>query len=635
MSSLNLAVKNNGVPIPAFKERGMSDLMPGSVSDVPVFALPGVESSELYESYMSEIQNVAYAQMESVIAYAKGPRVILKKVEVPFYLERPVASFIISASQEQKDALAAMGLNEEVGRSGVWLGSPDAAALPSIFGMGPVDGRIHPGTCTADAYLAYIYGLKAMALFSFASRAIVAGQYNLRMSGSYNTEMGKDKQFGLVRGDGSTVQVDMTHLKNSGFQVGVAGKALKGYINLDMTKKISPIIYSFDNLPNARGLFFPYFSGMVLPDKSILVEVFESTFLQCLSDKPESIQKIWGSLRPGFRNLALFKAGQALSHAFMGIKLAKMARAELAWVVTNHVYNGFVLHGDFSIGLYGSLYNTVEPEALKDSIRALNKHPKALGEILAIINGVCREDGTSVYAYSMNDVNTSRKLANVLMAIDYTLFVSTSWRDDLGELLGKLEFGDEFEVPTPKSIMAFLDYLAHGNRSVLNDYPFLITNRILVEKDRVAYGLAMFGSRVPSLNYGEKKNGKTITIPKANGQDPNLVQDAAGKTALPYLPFKFATYGQAVGDWRRLLNDGSFTIPNATKKGGSTFTDNRHVNVSVSGTNFLPAYQLLKIAVDGHRGTQGGGSKKRKLDGEEKGQVKKQRSEVIGMALEI
>lgn len=636
MAPIIIAAKNNGVPIPAFRERGVQDLMPAPVSECPILAMPGDKTSQIYESQLSEIAQIGRVQLDSVISFKSGPTGIMKRIKVPFYFDRPNASFIIDASTEQRNTLAGMGLTEEPGRKNVFVGSPDAEHLPLIFAMGPADGRIHPGTCTADAYYAYISGLRAMALFSAATRQIVPGFANMRIETAYVCpHIGKDADFTFIHGDGKLGKVDMTFLGDPiSFQRAVAGQFMKGYVNWDQSKTITPVVYDSTSAPVDKGIFFPYFPGMVLPDKNTLVDTFESIFISCLSDKAEVRLKLWSSLRPGFKNLALFRAGQAMSHAFIGMKLAKAARGCLAFVVSNSQYQGFVIHGDFQIGLYGSIFSPEPAADLRISLESLNKHSKALGEIVGILTSVCREDGTRLYDIAFDDVNTSRKLANVLYNIDYNMFISTSWRDDLKALFAKLEFGDHFPVPTPATVTVFLDFVANGNLNTLRDYPFLITDRILVEKDRVSFGLAMFGTKVPSLNYGEKK-GKSFTIPSANVNDPNLVEDAQGKRALAYLPFKFQSYSAAVSEWRSFINSGSFTIPQPTKKGGSQFTDTKHVNLQISGVNFLPAYGLLKIIVDANRGGAGGSGKKRKADGQEKGSSKKARADTMSMAADI
>lgn len=632
MAPILIATKNNGVVVPAFRERGAADLMPGAVSDCPIIAMPTSDSSELYEAYISEISAIAVAQLDNRVHFESGPAVVLKRVPSYFYFERPNASFIIDASEEQRTALAGMGLVEEPGRRNVFVGCPEAENIAAIFAMGPVDGRIHPGTCTADAYLAYVYSLKAMTLFQFASSCIMAGRVNLRVSPTYgNADIANDEAYKYLRADNTVLEVNNKNLRlGAGYKLGTTGYVLKGFVPFDNSQAIPDGTINHTRKINGSGLFFPYFAGQVLPDKSILVDVFETTFLNCLAESPENRLRIWSSIRPGLRNLALFRAGQAISHAFMGIKLAKMGRCGLRYVVVNHQYQGFVLQGSYQIGLFGSVWSPVEQVTLQADIDSLNKHAKALGEILGIINAVCREDGTNVYSFSITDINSSRKLANTLHSIDYNLFTSTNWRDDLKDLFGKLEFGDHYPVPTVPMVMAFLDFVANGNLGSLQNYPFMISDRILTEKDRVSFGLAMFGPKCPSLNYGVK--GRNFTIPRPNHQDPNLIEDASGKRALQYLPLKFQSYAQAVSEWRRLFTTGTFTIPDASKKGGSQFTDNRLVNLQISANNFAPAYGLIKMIVEAHRGDATAGQKKRKADGEVKGSAKKSRQDAMDMS---
>jgi len=84
------------------------------------------------------------------------------------------------------------------------------------------------------------------------------------------------------------------------------------------------------------------------------------------------------------------------------------------------------------------------------------------------------DKGVAVNKFVLADINTSRKLANVLYTIDQGLFTSTDWVKDLVKLFDKLAFGDQFDLPNVKTTNVFLNFVKSGNILVLADYPAFI-----------------------------------------------------------------------------------------------------------------------------------------------------------------
>jgi hypothetical protein len=548
---------------------------------------------------------------------------VFRQLKTPFMFEAPTASYILpSLSEADKEKLRGFGLREEPSRPNVFLGNPAEENLSAILGMGPQDGRINPGTVTADGYLAFIYALKGLGLYSWASQKVDAqGEFNVLMPGfAQYQDHSKTKPEDLRLSIGGTIQKLAPVVATA-----MLAHPMKHSMVMYGSSQIvySPVDGSGSIVPNVRkpgdaevmgekGIYCGYFAGMNLPDKDYMAHVFGNLFNRSLGPSVETSFKLMQRIRKGMRSLAVFRGGQALSHAYLGVELSRMGRCPVTFVVHNSVYHGFVLTGQITITHYKTVIPVCESDALKEDIDSINMHDIALGKILAILNMPVNSDGKPVYSFTVNDVKSSRMLASAIRSINQDLYVSTTWKSDLKDAFGGLSFGDKYAVATPQSITDFLRFVLSGDEKSLEGYPFLLTGRIVEESDRVSFGLSMFGTTCPTLNYGDK--GQTFVLPGLAATDPNLAVPQGGHRALRFLPFKLEPYSLAVTQWRSVFSKGSFVIPNG-RKGKAEFTDSRHVALKISvDPHFTTVYQLLKDVAVSQKNQPG---KKRKRNEDE------------------
>jgi hypothetical protein len=391
----------------------------------------------------------------------------------------------------------------------------------------------------------------------------------------------------------------------------------------DDTRMIqAEIIDQYGNGIIAEGSFFQYFQGMLLPDKDFAAHVFGDTFLKCLGDSLELSSNVWHRVRKGLRAIATSMAGKAISHAFLGIKLSKSAGLPIRFVIFNGVYHGFVIFGPSVTYLFGKTINSVGEDVLRKEIKDISEHDVVLAKIRDILNAVLDKDGKPRYELTIGDINTSRKLGNVLFNITDEDMVLGMLKTQLEVHMSGLNFGDSYAVPNIDNVLIFLRFVRSGELGLLEDFPSFLDKGLLANRDRVYFGLAIFGLRVPTCNYG---GDKMFTIPGINAIDTNIIAPVGGTRPLRYIPFRMVAHGFGVQHWRNLFETGKLMIPEG-RKNKAEFTDLRDVHFQCPEMKFQETYDVVKDIVNMNRGSVSG-SKRKREDNDTSKKAEKKRKE--------
>jgi hypothetical protein len=581
---------------------------------------------------MQNLATVGYTQLNNVTQIGKEQYFnVFKGITANISFEKPVASFIYNAlSDAQQEKLRGFGMNPEPSRTQVWTGSPLLENIADMFSFGCVDGRVSPGTVSADGFLSYSYAIKGMMFYSEVSHVAAVNHSSIIMNPTGESfDITTNKQSELCRlGSQHIFKSDLTHFigNSADFIRGNTGVVKQIIAGWDNTKAITGCLSGLDGHQLRQGgLFFPYFNHMLTPDRDYTSHVFGSLFLKCLGTDSVVCSRVWRRIRSGLRSIAHTRAGCIFSHAYLGIELSRNAGVPITFIYETGIYHGFTLHGDIEAHHYSTVHKALSQEELVKEVESVNEHDRSLGGILLILNSPLKSDGMPMYLFSMEDIKTSRRLARTLRSVDFDLFISTDYKLKLKDLFTKLSFGDTFAPINQKSVIDFLSFVSSGEERLLDGYGAIITVRLIESKDRISYALGMFGHKAPSLNYGDK--GITFTIPREiNATDPNLNVPNGGSRSLKFLPFKTVSHAQAVSQWQNLFSKGKFTIPNG-RKGKTEFTDSREISLKVgSDPQFSLCYQMIK---DISAGMRDGAGKKRRRDDDGEGEVatnKKQRT---------
>lgn len=557
---------------------------------------------------------------------------IFSKVDLTVYFELPSACFPFDSSlnDENKQVLNSFGMNRSLISPNTYIGTPTLNQLRQIFKMGLTERRTEPGQVTADAYLAYTFLLRGFSIFSAlqnnTTKAITAAIFTSQeirsiddegsayVTVEYTNEEEEDFKFTDCT-QKSVHTIDPTDIATAGPYD--SSKKIEGaYIDLNMEDLQS-------RLPT-HGLFFPYFDTMVLPDKSIFQHLFPSLFMRCLADDIDSATTLWSRIRSGTRALATSTAGRSLSHLYTGIKLAIESNASIHAILDKGRYKGFVLGGEgLKFRMWGKTYESVPRVGDRSLMRELgevNRHSKALGELLVLINSPVKEDGMPKYLFGLHDIDTSRKLLETLMAVDRSDY-SADVVQEMTILIDELRFEDKYASLTQENLLIFLDYVLTGNRGLLANFPAYLRGGYAFMHSRAAVGLGIFGSYSPTINYGTgSSNVKTFTFPvSSNSPDPNLEQ-VDGRRHLQYLPFATVPTRQAEAQWNQVFARGSFKIPDGRKR-KNEFTDVSLTTFRITTNPFFDrAYNRMRDIATGVKEGVRAGKRKGGRDDEETGE---------------
>jgi len=329
------------------------------------------------------------------------------------------------------------------------------------------------------------------------------------------------------------------------------------------------------------GHLFPYFDGMLLPDKSAIGHIFFSLFANGLGDDSATIADVSKRLREGFKQLSYTRAGMILSHIFKGIELALQSRAILRPLIERGTYLGFTLSGDVAIVDKGRVHAALSSTALQDEVMSISQHENAIEEIMNLLRQVVDDDDNRVINFSPDDFLSSRRLHILLSEIDWEReeIADARIREKVLDQVERLRFGENYAEINEENIIRLVTFLARGTfPKKSSGMPFYLSRGTALSRNNIIRNLAIFGPLAPSIMIGNLK--KSFSRPGA--QEPLLKKDDSGRTPLlPYIPIYMRPIISAAGEWKRVANTGSMMFK-GPRKGQSGFTDRAEAKIIIA-----------------------------------------------------
>jgi hypothetical protein len=530
----------------------------------------------------------------------------------------------------QVTEIKGMGLLEDPKMKFTFRGSPSPTNMSKILTMHPSERNYIPGGVPFNGYVAYIYCVKAMHLFSYMSQAYSQEASQVR----YNdvefhdgalyrkvTDTGIDLQ--TVMGDAVLSKVlKKGEIGNSKFDTVI--QQTPGFLAIPLTdiRSIPTSFISFKGRPTGtQGILCPYFKFMVEPDKIQTASIFSRLFFRCLGSNMKHCGNLWARIRLGLRSLALTEAGQALSHAFTGIQLAENSQSGIQFIVDNGSYHGFIILGRINLILNGQVLPSIPEAELYVEFQRLNMSDKSKQDILQIIHTPTTPDGTQIYHASIDDMSSSRKTMELLHSLNQEVFTPEQ-RKEISRLVDQLSFGHKYAEVNRVNLLACFDYILTGEPGILSAYGTYLTGGYGWVSDRVAVAFGIFGPLAPLFNYGQKKE-KQISFPGIDAKEDNNMKMVDGKRGLPLLSYRLVPVRHAVQMTDHMLSSGVLFIPHGKKIGKDkiSYTDASKYDGKIDGDPMVEIYLKMKACVNLKR--QMGGNRKRKLDRSEEEKSKK------------
>lgn len=587
-----------------------------------------------YQSILSNMHVFGQCQIErSVSITSIGSFRVLQTISIlGMSFQVPTMGVCFNQlSEEQSQTLRSYGLQEDPKTKFSYRGSPQPHELSAILNMHPNEQRFIPGAIPFNGYLAYTFALRAMKLFSFISQFSQRRSLPMRIPPLDSSTPAQtpynclEEGVKLYSASGDEEQVDLRSVigaQNENVTVSVS----QGFIASKLTTYDGIYDRSLNlesTTPRGNGLLFPYFEHMVLPDREFAANVFSRLFFKSLGDTFEACSRLWIRLRLGFRSLAITSAGQAISHAFMGIQLAENSQSTITFIIDNGIYHGFILTGEITIIHNGITHRPDTPADIAIGYAALNTRNAKLVEIVQIIQSERDMAGRPLYPVDMEELRSSYGLFRKYHDLKKGSFPEEKL-GNIVKIIKEVPLGDTYLEPSAPNLIEALSYISTGSITKLEGKNIYLGNGAFTSDSRTAIALLIFGPLVPSINFGIAKDNM-IVFPSPTATDANLVE-TEGKRAFPYFGMKLVSHQTAVNQYEKMFSSGKLFIPNG-RKGKEEFTDRSKSDGIYGGTPFIDLYQKVKEIVNIKRA--GTGPRKRKIGetSEEGGSRKARRME--------
>lgn len=481
-----------------FKDRGILSGAPVSVANSSLYVLSGNISYKIRMAFAYLWALTASMMLDTYInTTVFGHVVLTRKYDIPsLFPSPPLIITITRPSEDMKARLTALNFHPRSSQRYTYFeGPPDLSLLPELRKLGSDSGCYTPFGCTN------IRGLTALQMLN---RILY---FALRSLGSICEESM------VTKGD------DEEMVKNV---------LVEGH----------PFITKEDDITEP-GILFPYFSGLVLVDKSFTPTRFFSWFSRILGATLDDQTAAGRILADGWSSLATTGTGMAISHLVYGIHLAIEAHCRIRPVYFDGQYNGFVLSGKrFILFDKTNRFATSTIEDLKKELCQLDAHNDALREIASILSATKTDDG-NIYDVDPEEMVSPRHLHNLIRvrslppkdqstvrcAADRLTFVQKEW-----------------EITDPTKVRLAISSITLGE-FLEPSAPFAYKNvGCLFTKDPIMSTLAAFGSKSISLNAPSANYSLSIS------SDKELYSDVK-PCSLRGIPYYQKPLQQAFEDW--------------------------------------------------------------------------------------
>jgi hypothetical protein len=297
-----------------------------------------------------------------------------------------------------------------------------------------------------------------------------------------------------------------------------------------------------------RGIFLPYFDGLLLPDPASII-TFIQLFSPLLGGGPATIAENVETVMSGWSSAASTTAGRAISHALYCINCAVTSGFSIRPVFIRGEYSGCVAFGRTTAFVVGSKTITSSPsDLLIEEIGGLLSHEMALEKICEIIND--HRGGVKV---TPNSFQTPRAIHIILI----TLSLSPAESVSLRQQIKRLKFRQTFWSVSDHNKVVSVVRAIIGKIPLPADAPILYPSDAMFTSEPILSALSAFGVIAPSLL------GKETVISRTIHKDMYTGIIKPGN--LSGIPIFAKPLQEAYEDWSRLTKDGVVHFSHAGK----------------------------------------------------------------------
>lgn len=299
---------------------------------------------------------------------------------------------------------------------------------------------------------------------------------------------------------------------------------------------------------NFQGFFFPYFHGLLLPDKSFVPNFIITNFHRMFGKTPADISRNCGILSDGWLSLSTSTAGVAISHLVFGISLAYGSGCRIKPAYLNNQYSGFFLIAEKGMAILKgkALERPYSQDALRAEFDELNVHESTLEKIAQILEDLelLNEVGVKKPCPSVS-INTPRRLYNQIRIRRHH-----ERTKEIASLVPKLQFTEKYwELSSMGRVAEAIDLISRAEFPQ-ESVPFAYKTYALFSPNPIPAILAAFGPAAPSI-IGSDTGNAIIQVT----QNARMFEETKG-FSLPGIPLFVKSLSQAAEDWDSVVRSG-------------------------------------------------------------------------------
>jgi len=284
----------------------------------------------------------------------------------------------------------------------------------------------------------------------------------------------------------------------------------------DMTH---PIQFAEDS--RLTGHFLPYFDGLLIPDKDIIIR-FMTLFTRNLGDNAGSIKNTTTILLRGWTSLAFTSSGKKASHMMFVLSLAVEGGFRTRPVFTRGEYVGMLLIGNGTILKGAEVYTPDTAKTLTEEIRSISGHDNALIEIAELISGVPIFKTGAISKISADDLTTPRRIHIELAKRKFSPETEVAITKQLPFLRFKQKF---FEISDDSHLAQVLTAMGSKKSALDPDAPCDYLGGHMFTRKKILSALLAFGPLAPAPQIAAGSNVSvrvSSSLPTANHSGGHL-----------------------------------------------------------------------------------------------------------------
>jgi hypothetical protein len=255
------------------------------------------------------------------------------------------------------------------------------------------------------------------------------------------------------------------------------------------------------------GIFLPYFTGLVLPDKDFVPDLLTTQFSSLLGNNQAEIAQASQTLWSGWSTLASTAVGLQLQHQAYCLKLALATGCKIITFIPGGSYQGTILaNGPPELTLHkrGKSYTPIGVDELQQELAKWDSQDELLAELAESLNTIplLAEDPKvegNTLSLTAASFTSARFIHNILRGLKFNEDDKVKTR----AILKKLHFETKYLDPRAPEALERVFRIAKSGDFLADGEPMSVLDDAMFSRDPVTSAFASFGATAPSF-YDEQ-----------------------------------------------------------------------------------------------------------------------------------